>query len=83
MWFRILYKIINLYDLYQLQCNEKVAKYNTIGIPDDVNFTQNLIENAINETGNIFFTYEQLVDILDKREVELHDHHDTSTQPSR
>lgn len=41
------------------------------------------IENAINETGNIFFTYEQLVDILDKREVELHDHHDTSTQPSR
>lgn len=41
--------IINLYDLYQLQCNEKVAKYNTIGIPEDVNFTQNLIENAINE----------------------------------
>lgn len=41
--------IIDLYDLYQLQCNEQVARYNTIGIPDDVNFTQNLIENAIND----------------------------------
>ena len=44
--------IINLYDLYQLQSNEKVAKYNTIGIPDDVNFTQNLIENAIGDPTN-------------------------------
>ncbi len=42
--------IIDLYDLYQLQCNEKVAKYNTIGIPADANFTQNLIENAVSDT---------------------------------
>ncbi len=42
--------IIDLYDLFQLQSNEKVAKYNTIGIPDDVNFTQTLIENAVNDT---------------------------------
>lgn len=41
--------IIDLYDLYQLQCNEQVAKYNTIGIPEDVNFTQALIENAITD----------------------------------
>ena len=42
--------IVDLYDLYHLQSNEKVAKYNTIGIPDDVNFTQALIENAITDT---------------------------------
>lgn len=42
--------IINLYDLYQLQSNEQVARYNTIGIPTDVNFTQTLIENAVNDT---------------------------------
>ncbi len=41
--------IINLYDLYQLQSNEAVARYNTIGIPEDVNFTQTLIENAVND----------------------------------
>ena len=41
--------IIDLYDLFQLQSNEKVAQYNTIGIPDDVNFTQTLIENAISD----------------------------------
>jgi len=41
--------IIDLYDLYQLQCNEQVAKYNTIGIPQDVNFTQTLIENAVTD----------------------------------
>ena len=42
--------IVDLYDLYQLQSNEKVAQYNTIGIPDDVNFTQTLIENAVNDS---------------------------------
>ena len=42
--------IIDLYDLYQLQTNQLVAKYNTIGIPENVNFTQTLIDNATNDT---------------------------------
>ncbi len=41
--------IIDLFDLHQLQSNEKVAQYNTIGIPDDANFTLTLIENAVND----------------------------------
>lgn len=41
--------IKDLAALYHLHSNELVAKYNTIGLPDGVDFTKTLISNAIND----------------------------------
>lgn len=41
--------LVNLDALYEMQCNEQVAQYNTIGIPDDKEFTKTLIVNALSE----------------------------------
>lgn len=42
----------DLDDLYAIQRNELVARYNTIGIPENKDFTKNLIELSINDTNN-------------------------------
>ena len=49
---RLRLQLVTLDDLdniYEMQCNEQVAKYNTIGIPDDKDFTKTLIVNAISD----------------------------------
>ena len=49
---RLRLQLVTLNDLdaiYKMQCNEQVAKYNTIGIPDDIEFTKTLIVNAISD----------------------------------
>lgn len=49
---RITLRLVSLNDLdaiYKMQCNEQVAQYNTIGIPDDKGFTKTLIVNAISD----------------------------------
>ncbi len=49
---RLKLKLVTLADLsaiYKNQCNKEVAKYNTIGIPPNEEFTKTLIVNAISD----------------------------------
>ena len=49
---RLKLKLVTLEDLdaiYKMQSNELVARYNTIGIPDDKEFTKTLIDNALGD----------------------------------
>jgi len=50
---RLKLQLVTLADLdniYKMQCNEQVAMYNTIGIPDNKEFTKTLIVNAIGDS---------------------------------
>lgn len=41
--------LANLEVIYEMQSNEQVAQYNTIGVPDDKEFTKTLIVNALSD----------------------------------
>ena len=41
------------------------------------------VENALKYSGNIFFTYDEIIDIMETKVVQQLDHHDENTTPSR
>ena len=41
------------------------------------------VENALKHSGNIFFTYDEIIDIMETKVVQQLDHHDENTAPSR
>ncbi len=50
---RLTLKLVTLEDLeniYAMQSNEQVARYNTIGIPENKAFTETLLINALSDT---------------------------------
>ncbi|MEM6320265.1 MAG: GNAT family protein [Bacteroidota bacterium] len=51
-----LIQLSDLEALYALQSNPLVAQYNTIGVPDDMSFTKNLIVNALSDVDSFGVT---------------------------
>ena len=57
---------------------ERNVESNTEGKCFDVG-----VDNALKYRGKFYFTYQDILDIMEKKDIVLHDHHDDNTNQSR